>query len=271
MKKVFVLTLFGTPYDWAQEFIDHVQHLEQYGWYWKIFTPNALESKGNVEIIPMTAEQFADLTEKKLGVRPKMFITKLGVPSVHVTDFAIFTGLIFEDYLKDADFWGMTNWDVVYGRLDHFWPDSYLEDCDIFSDDTGVINGVFCLFRNAGSLNRLCLTGNWQDIITQEPCRKCSGEGGIQHDLYGSDEYGMTEEVKINPEIRFKYPQYYPMLSHDRLEQHVPDIKLSLKTDGSLWELFKDTNSPDWIHARPFIGKEIPYFHFIRTKKWPQL
>ena len=35
------------------------------------------------------------------------------------------------------------------------------------------------------------------------------------------------------------------------------------------WELLKDANPPEWKHARPFLGKEIPYFHFMKTKRWP--
>ncbi len=79
----------------------------------------------------------------------------------------------------------------------------------------------------------------------------------------------MTEVMK-NASVRYCYPQFYFIHSHDRLEQHNPDVKLDIKEDGSLWELFRDVSPPEWPHARPFIGKEIPYFHFLRTKRWPE-
>ncbi len=88
------------------------------------------------------------------------------------------------------------------------------------------------------------------------------------HTLHGTDEYDMTEVMKDAP-VRYTHPQYYPIHSHDRLEQHVPEIKLEIKEDGSLWELSQDINHPVWAHAHPLMGKEIPYFHFLRTKKWP--
>lgn len=273
LKKTFVLTMFGTTFPWIQEFVDHVQHLEKYGWYWKIFTPNIdVQSRGNVEFVPMTTDQFNELVDKKLGVKPNMYMTQKGVPSVHVTDFYVATGRIFEDYLKDSHFWGITNLDVVYGRLDQYLSDSILEQCDIFTDDLETINGVFCLFRNTEKMNDLFKEiPDWKEKLAQPPCKKCLGENEEKHFLYGTDEYDMTNLVKKHPEIRYFYPKYYPLHGHDRMENHVPEIKLAIQSDGSLWELSKDVAPPNWIHARPFIGRQIMYFHFQRTKKWPPL
>lgn len=271
MKKCFVITMFGSPFEWTQKYINHVQYLEQAGWYWKIFTPNKIESKGNVEVVPMTIEQFNDLVQKKLGVRPNLSMTEAGIPSVHITDFYIFSGVVFEDYLKGFDFWGITNFDVVYGRLDSFISDSVLQTCDVFSDDVNTFNGVFSLLRNREDINNLFRhLKYWKEVITQPQCGGCLKLPGQEHTLFGSDEYGMTDILRsLGGAIRFKYPKYYPLLSHDRLEQHVPVPMLDLKEDHTLWELFKDTRSPNWEHARPTIGKEIPYFHFSETKRWP--
>lgn len=262
--------MFGSPFSWTQEYIDNVQHLQKDGWYWKILTPHKFKSKGNVEIIPMNIDSFNDLVEKKLGVRPKLFLTAKKIPSVHITDFYVFSGVLFDELLKDADFWGITNMDVVYGRLSTFFTDEVLSNCDIFSDDVNAINGVFSLFRNTPFVNKLYEKLEWKEVLSQAPCKGCLGIGA--HTLFGSDEYGMTEIMRsLKNKIRFRYPIYYPMLSHDRLENHVPNIKLSIKPDGSLWELLGDVAPPAWIHSRPFIGREIPYFHFQRTKAWPNI
>ena len=275
LKKVFLITELGSPFYYTQEFINQCGKLEEYGWYWKIFTPNKYENvPSNVEIVDMNCEQLADLMEQKLQVRPKLFITEFGNPSMHVTDFYIYSGILFEDYIKDADFWGITNLDVVYGRLDHFISDDYLNDCDIFSDDLNAINGVFCLWRNIPEVNNLFKKiTNWQDPLKAEPCTQCTLRDGKGHQLAGTDEYWMSHLLKqpMASHIRYKYPKYQPMHGHDRLEQHVPEIKLKWEDDGSLWELFADINGPKWEHARPFIGREIPYFHFPKSKKWPNI
>lgn len=273
IKKCFILTQFGEPHSWTNEYFENVSRLGKYGWSWKIFTPNTYKKiPTNVEIIPMTADQFNNLVANKVGVRPQMFVTNMGVPSVHVTDFCVAWGKVFEDYLKGFEFWGIPNWDIVYGRLERFLPDIELEDCDVWSDDVNTINGIFTLFRNRDDINVLFKEiPNWREKFAQKPCPRCLGVG-TQHTLFGTDEYDMTNvmrELASEGLTRFKYPLHYPLHSHDRLEQHFLDVKLELKKDGSLWELFEDMNPPNWIHSRKFLGKEIAYFHFLRTKKWP--
>lgn len=264
LKKCFIITEFGNPFDWTQEYIDNVQHLEKYGWYWKIFTPNEHKSKGNVEVIKMDTSQFNDLVEEKLQLRPNFRVSALGRPTVHITDYYVFSGVIFADYLKDVDFWGITNMDVVYGRLDHFVPDSLLTECELFTDDVNAINGVFSLWKNTDKVNHLFeRIPNWQKVITQLECPEClNGSGG--HRIFGSDEVQMTEVMKSSPDVIYKYPPYYPMHGYDRLEQHQPTAKIEIREDGALCELFKDIKKPDFKY-----GREIPYYHFSHTKKWP--
>jgi len=256
MKQCFILTQFGSPHDWTQKYIENVQKLKPYGYYWKIFTPNKFESKGNVEIIPMSVEGFNDLTEKKLGVNPKMFIVN-GMPSFHMTDFNVVLGAIFEDYLQGFDYWGCIGWDILTGRLDHFVK----LDCDIWSDDVGAINGTFCLWRNNKEINNLFKKmPNWERYIAQLPCPKCSGTGD-KHVLVGTDEYILTELIKD----RLTCPKYYPVHGHDRLERH----EIELKDDGSLWELNRDIGHPNWKYGHDYFGREIAYYHFMTTKHWP--
>lgn len=262
MRKVFILTQFGSPHSWTEQFINHVSTLEKDGWYFKIFTPNREYSNtGNVEFIPMTIEEFSDLVAKTCGVHPSNYL-KDGIPSKAMSDFYIASGLIFQDYIKGFDYWGITNWDIVYGNLSKFIPDSEIAKYDIWSDDMNTINGIFCLFKNEPYINSLFTEiPNWQNMFRT-------------HTLYGTDEYHMTEVVrKASQEgrIKFGYPKYFPLHSHDRLDNHVPEVRLERKEDGSLWELFYDTAPPNWQHARPTMGKEVAYFHFIRTKKWPDI
>lgn len=262
LKKTFVLTQFGSPHAWTQQFIDHVQHLGQYGWHWLIFTPNDLVSKGNVHIVNMTLETFNKLVLENCGIDPQNKLLPNGLPEKPMSDYYVAIGQIFRDYLKDSDFWGITNWDIVYGRIDRYMPDSVLEVSDVFSDDIGAINGIFSLFRNRHDINNL-----FREIPDWDK-KFCSEQ------LFGTDEYDMTEVMKKvagQGRARYVYPQYHPYHSHDRLEQHVPEVKLQITDDGSLFELFRDVAPPAWIHARPMMGKQIAYFHFIRTKKWPNI
>jgi len=262
LRKVFILTQFGGKHSWSDQYIQHLERLGERGWYWKIFTPNKYENvPWNVEIIDMTIEQFNVMAKAKIGVDPANYLTEEGFPKKNVSDYYVASGQLFEDYIRGFDYWGMTNWDVVYGDLSRFIPDHALSKMDVFTDDVNTINGVFCLFRNIQELNNLFREiPDWEEKFTT-------------HKLFGTDEYDMTTLIRsedVKKRFKIGYPEYYPLHSHDRLEHQVPEVKLEIKSDGSLWELLKDVAPPDWEHARPFIGRQIMYYHFLRTKEWPK-
>ena len=255
---------FGSPLGWTQEFINTVPDMD--GWDFILFTPNQYQSKDHFKVIPMTVEDFNVLVEAKLGINPKMYITPGGLPSFHITDFHIMVGKIFEDYLKEYDFWGIIGNDCVVGRLDHFVTDSLLDDYDIWNDDIGQFNAHFSLWRNTEVVNTLFMSiPDWQLAVNQPPCPGCNGIG--QHRLFVTDEIGMTKVLETT-DLRYGHPKYYLLHGHDRLENHVPKAKLEIKDDGSLWELLADTQ-PGYGRRWPFFGHEIAYYHFSSTKKWP--
>lgn len=257
MKITFILTQFGTPHSWTDKYLDQLIKFQQYGFYWKIFTPNKIQSRSNVEIIPMNIMQLNQVMERTIGVNPNCYMLPNGLPNKPMSDFYIASGEIFQDYLKDSDYWGITNWDVVYGRIDKVISN----DMDIYSDDPNTINGVFSLFRNVKAVNTLYGNiDNWQEMFKDSK-------------IYGMDEIHLTEIVRKfdSRALKFYTPVYYPLHGHDRLEIHRPVPKLKLMDDGSLWELIADIGGPKWIHSRPFIGREILYFHFNQTKQWPIL
>lgn len=270
LSKVFLMNQFGSPFEWNQKWIDNVQRLGEFGFDFKIFTPNKLESKGNVEIVPMTIEEFNELVEKKVGINPNMHITPEGIPSFHITDFIVAYGALFNDYTNGYDFWGATGFDDVFGRLEYYLPDNLLSQVDIFSDDVNAMNGNFCLLRNNDTVNNLFKQiPDWEKIFRQKDCPGCNRLG--DHFLYCPDEYAFNQLMPefVNQGIRFRTPKYYSPHSHDRLENHRPFPKLKIEEDGSLWELLEDVGHPKWEHGHDFFGREIAYFHFQRTKKWP--
>lgn len=257
MKKVLLQTQFGDPHNWTEQYFENVKMLTPYDWHLKVFTPNPWPSSGNIEIIPMTIGEFDDLLFEYCGVKPINFITPKGVPSKLVSDYYPAYGQIFQNYIKDFDVWGFTNWDMVYGRLDRFIPDETLQDCDIWSDDVNAINGIFTLMWNDPHINNLFRqVPDWEHCFTtHEPC--------------AFDERRFTDTVRElagKGEVRFLYPRHFPNHSYDRLIQHRPAPNLYFESDGALIERFEDPLAMPKGHY----GKEIMSFHFSRTKAWPQ-
>lgn len=248
LKKVLLNTMFGKPFpeEWINNFVENVQRLEKYGWYWKIFTPNDLQSKGNVEFIKMDIDEFNDLIEKATGINPHNYIDKKnGCPHKLVSDYYPAHGLIFADYIKDADWWGHCNWDVVYGRLEKYLPDEVLNEIDIFGNDPNAINGVFSVYKNTPVVNNLFKEHPvWKEAFTN------------LEKLYTFDEDLFTitvREAHERGQIRFKHAWY---LQHDRMDAHKPKPNLTITKNGSL--INKD-------------GEETMVFHFSSTKEYPNV
>lgn len=260
LRKVFLQTQFGSPHPWTEQYFDNVARLAPYGWSMIVFTPNPISSRDNVTVVSMELEEFDSLIRKHCGVDPQNFITEQGVPHKLVSDYYPAYGQIFQEYIGGADFWGHTNWDMVYGRLDHFLPDSLLETCDIWSDDVNAINGIFCFYRNDEKINNLFrAVPNWEGSFTDPaPC--------------AFDEFQMTAVVRdlaMRNELRFKYPPYFGYHSYDRLIQHLGHPNIYFETDGALIERFEDPRQADICYSKGCFGREIMSFHFNRTKAWP--
>jgi len=257
LKKVFLQTQFGSPHPWTEQYFENVRRLAPLGWYLKVFTPNPWPSSDNIEIIDMTVEEYDRLMGRQCGVVAGNYL-KGGVPAKLVSDHYPAYGQIFQEYIRDFDFWAFTNWDVVYGRLDHFIPDEILDTCDIWADEVNGINGIFTLMRNNDETNNLFReVPDWQrSFSVHQPC--------------AFDEFQMTRAVRIlaaEGRTRFKYPPYFPFHSYDRLIQHQPKPNLYFESDGALIERYEDcVNFPN---EKGHYGREIMMFHFSLTKRWP--
>ena len=245
LRKVFLQPLFGKPYSWTQRYLDNIAQVEGYDW--KIFTPHKLRGGKNTEIISMHIGTFDKLVWQASRIDPENYIEG-EAPHKNLTDFYPAYGDIFKRYISDYDYWGHTNWDCVYGRLDHFLPDSELAKCDIWADESNAVNGTFSLYRNDTKINKLYQeVDGWQEVFKS-------------HKLFGFDEttfsdYAVKEGYVTNP-------PHYPFHSYDRFPTHIREPQLEY-TDGRLYEIFEDA-----VTLRK-VGKEIMWYHFSYSKRWP--
>jgi hypothetical protein len=83
----------------------------------------------------------------------KLASEKLGFP-VQITDtyklcdFKPAYGLIFEDFLKDYNYWGYCDTDMVIGDFRKFFTDDIFKNYDIISTYERFLSGPFCLYKN---------------------------------------------------------------------------------------------------------------------------
>ncbi len=70
-------------------------------------------------------------------------------------DFRPTFGHLFARELEGYHFWGHTDLDCVYGRVDRWLTDEILSEVDVFTNDAQGISGPWTLYRNAPYVNLL--------------------------------------------------------------------------------------------------------------------
>lgn len=174
---------------------------------------------------------FHDLDDFKRRVKRVLGIEcpiKPGSAKIH--DFRPAFGVLFEKELQGYDWWGHTDLDCVYGKLDRFYGPRQLEGLDIASDNTDYIAGPWTLYRNTPDIAGLF----WEHPDALRLMKHRRTTGWI--------ETRFTEMLETTGlRVRYRLQHAYGDPQH-----------LALKRTRLL-----------------HFGVEVPFFHFRRTKEWP--
>lgn len=129
----------------------------------------------NVKIIPFTIEGFNNLASQKLSLNIDIkFAYKL-------CDFKPAYGVIFADYLKDFQFWGITDIDLVLGRIREFISEELLNEYEIISVRNDYPTGFFMLFKNDKKINELFRKSkDYKKVFTSQK-HYCFDECNFEH------------------------------------------------------------------------------------------
>lgn len=116
-----------------------------------LFTDNVIDYKvgDNIKVIPFTLLDFNALATQKLGLDIKV------EKGYKLCDFRPAFGILFAEYLKGYDFWGITDIDVVYGRIREFLTDEILEKYDTICVRHAFITACCMLYKNSEYINNL--------------------------------------------------------------------------------------------------------------------
>lgn len=218
LKKLFITPYFGEFPSWIEKYNDNRRTLEQYGYEW--FTPT-------------DEEEFKKRIKDTLGITA---VITQGESFSH--NYRTAFGAMYQDKLKDYDYWGITDFDCVYGNIPHFLPDTELEKWDIHSNHHNYICGPWTLFRNTDKINNLYqLVPQWGRLMTE-----INDHPGRWTEIEYSQIVDREHEVG---NIKRLYTHYQGLDPND-------DSELSY-VEGSLYD-----------H-----GTEIMMFHCNRKKRWP--
>ncbi len=172
----------------------------------------------------------------------KRVITKIGITfpgvwgSPKVWDYRCALGLLYEEELKDYDYWGHVDFDMVFGDMNKYVPDELLDQLDVYSSHHEYVCGCFSLYRNAPEVNKLFMDCSMFEIRMRDP----EPSGWVEQ------EFSRTLE-KSGLKYLYTFNQGNPWTKEPIL----------VKKGGRLNQLIDTT----W--------HEIMFFHFRHSKRWP--
>jgi hypothetical protein len=142
-----IIIYFGKWPDWIFQFISGCERNADFDFIIMNDTETVLSESENIKNILFTKDDFNALATKKLGLDIKL------MNSYKLCDFKPAFGKIFEDYLKDYDYWGVSDIDMILGELSQLLNTMPVDKYDLISLYKDYISAPFFLVKNTEYLN----------------------------------------------------------------------------------------------------------------------
>jgi len=146
----------------------------------------------NVRFIRMSMADVAAIASEKLGFEVNiLFPYKL-------CDLKPAYGLIFSDIIKDYDFWGQSDLDIIYGNIRSFITDDMLSAYDFISIRHDYTTGCFALYKNNELMNSFFKRSKDYQKVFSSPRHFCFDECNFMHDLLtdGASIFELNTEIE---------------------------------------------------------------------------
>lgn len=149
MKKCLIVPYFGNFPNYFQLTLNSCGNNLDFDWL--IFTDNQEKYNypSNVKVYNMSFEEFKTLVQNKL----KKYIEKISLEVPYkLCDYKVTYGYVLNEYLKEYDWWGYCDFDIIFGKLSNFITNDLLSKYDKL-----FVFGHLTLFRNTEEINTLFL------------------------------------------------------------------------------------------------------------------
>ena len=213
---------------------------------------------GNVRHIPMSSGEILERLRKGTGLG-------LGNISGHkLCDFRPFFPMVFNDLLRDAEFWGYCDIDLMFGRLDQGFDQALLESVDAFSAHPNQFVGHLTFVRNLPEINRLAFEiPRWQELCLSPIAEHV-------------DEERFSDVLRNHPQVRWWRPESLERELRKPFCRHAVTFSfggrvadMSPPADAMVtWE-----RGRLWMERPGHPRAEILYVHFMGIKHpwhWPK-
>lgn len=197
----------------------------------------------NVTVVNLSLAQVKDLFEKKLGMQ-----VALSKP-YKLCDFRPLYGVLLEEYIKQYDYWGHCDFDLVWGDIAKF-----VRQYDIRNYDKFLPLGHLALYRNSETVNNYyklpgSKCGDYNVVLASDDNFAFDETGGI-YSIYEYNKLPMFTK-RIFAEIKM-FHKRFRLKKCDRNYKH----QVFYYEDGNVYRAYEKNGK---IQVEDYI-----YIHFRR-------
>lgn len=178
-KIVFLIVYIG-EYPWYFSYFLHsCKYNTSIDFY--IYTDNPIidfSTPENVKLITYSLNEFNKDATKALGFPVNIEY------GYKLCDFKPAYGYIFSDRIKDYDFWGHCDIDIIFGNIRSFITEQTLNKYDVISARHDYLTGSFTIYRNAPPINRMFMQSKDYKIVFTSPYSFCFDETNYAFDMF---------------------------------------------------------------------------------------
>jgi hypothetical protein len=204
---------------------------------------------GKLKKIPLTLEEFNQLASQKLEIPINVNW------GYKLSEFRPAFGVIFEEYLKDYDFWGYCDLDIILGKISHFITEEVLSTYDVITASEIQLVGHFILFRNNATVTNLfrqtddyikIFTDNEQYYNFDESCRRFYGRPLSFDELKEMSQPASIYDLVMNFKEKYNLRIYMNAMCREE-----PPFDFTYR---------------DGVFFDSITQKEFLYFHLVKAK-----
>ena len=191
MKTIAILIpYFGKWPEWVELFFDSVERNTTIDFHFLTNCDVTISKATNVFFHEMTFEEYIQNAQRHINV-------PINIPNPYkICDLRPLFGLIHYDIIKQYDYYGWTDVDLLFGDIREFYTDEILAGHEVFSTHSTRISGHLALFKNTlENKTKYLSIYNWENAV-QNPNFVGIDEHGI------TNAYTMTFFDKINEKFK---------------------------------------------------------------------
>lgn len=253
---ILIIPYFGKWPIWFDAYLCSIKTNPTINWLCPTDCKIPKEHPKNITFLPTTLDELNKHVNKVLEVKVPLSPRKF-------CDLKPAYGDIFNEHIKDFDFWGICDMDIIWGDIRKFITPKLLIDYDIICSRPEAISGHFNLFRNSENLNTFYKSiPNYKKLF-------------LEPKFMWFDEVVLTNHLKHLNEI-YKNP-FRVFWDTELLENGIESEKHQeyyldrwLYKKGKIFDLF-DTNKKEYMYLHFINWKRTMKFSEIKWRDNPQI